>query len=278
MHPDGSANALYETEEMHENYRVEGRRLTYLLSPSRFATEKFTSAFELEAGGRPSPIIEEGYPRNDFLTTHTAADIARVKARLGVPEGKKVVLYAPTWRDNQHSSGVGYTYKAEADFDALRAALGEDYVILFRAHYFISNSFDFSGTGGFVVDVSRVDDINDLYVISDMLVTDYSSVFFDFANLRRPMAFFMYDLDHYESDLRGFYLSLDELPGPVVLTTDELIGAIRAATAPDASEDPRYEAFCARFTYLDDGHASERVIRRLVEAGALPSVTAEVAG
>jgi CDP-glycerol glycerophosphotransferase len=264
--PTVSGNALYSARDMHHRYSREGARFTHVLSPSRFTSEKLASAFDLVSTGRTSVIIEEGYPRNDALSTFTAADVARIKARLGVPEDKKVVLYAPTWRDNQHTSGVGYTYEAEVDFDALRASLGNDYVVLFRAHYFIANAFDFAAYGGFVIDVSKVDDINDLYVISDVLVTDYSSVFFDYANLRRPIVFYMYDLDHYANELRGFYLGLDELPGPVVRTTPELVDAIRAADVPDAEAAERYERFCERFTYLDDGHAGERVLARVLPA------------
>jgi CDP-glycerol glycerophosphotransferase len=181
-----------------------------------------------------------------------------------VPEGKKAILYAPTWRDDQHVSGKGYTLSLPVDFEKLRRELGDDHVILFRAHYFVANEFDFERYAGFVVDVSGVSDINDLYVASDLLVTDYSSVFFDYANLERPIVFYMYDLEAYATELRGFYLDLDELPGPIVQTEDELVAAIRSADTPDPELVERYHRFNERFTYLDDGHASERVIERVI--------------
>mgnify|MGYP000910123033 CR=1 FL=1 len=106
---------------------------------------------------------------------------------------KKVILYAPTWRENQHLPGEGYQFQLPVDFKRWREVLGDEYVILFRAHYFISNSFDFVAFSGFVYDVSQMDDINPLYLAADVLITDYSSVFFDYANLRRPILFFMYD-------------------------------------------------------------------------------------
>lgn len=84
--------------------------------------------------------------------------------------------------------------------------------------------------------MSKVNDINHLYVISDLLVTDYSSVFFDYANLKRPEIFYMYDLEAYGNEIRGFYIDLDELPGPIVQTEDELIKAIKNAEA-DRSYD-----------------------------------------
>ena len=266
INPEVSANAMYSAKNMHDRYRNEGARLTWLLSPSRYATEKFASAFDLVATGRTEVIVEEGYPRNDSLHTFGPEDVERARARFGIPEGKKVVLYAPTWRDNQHSSGVGYTYEAQADFDALRVALGDDYVILFRAHYFIASSFDFAAYDGFVVDVSRIDDINDLYIVSDMLVTDYSSVFFDYANLGRPIVFYMYDLEHYAGEIRGFYLDLAELPGPIVRTNAELIDAVRDAEHEFQVDAAKLAAFRARFTNLDDGHASERVLARVLPA------------
>jgi len=179
---------------------------------------------------------------------------------LGV-QGKKVILYAPTWRDNQHESGMGYTYQTEVDFDRLRYKLGDDYVILFRAHYLVSNSFDFEKYRGFVIDASKHSDINDLFIASDMLITDYSSVFFDYANLHKPIIFYMYDLDYYASELRGFYLSLNELPGPIVKEEDALIKAILDADL--WIKDVKYEEFHERFNPLDDGHASERLLKAL---------------
>lgn len=268
--PLGSAgSAGLGVRDIHLRYRQEGARLTWLVSPSRYATERFTSAFDLAALGRLDAIVEEGYPRNDFLATFTAADVARIRERLGVPEGKKVVLYAPTWRETSHDAAVGYVDTSEADYALLRDELGDEYVILFRAHCLIASEFDFAAYGGFVIDVSAVDDINDLYVISDVLVTDYSSVFFDYASLLRPSVFFMYDLDEYAGDVRGLYLGLDELPGPIVRTTAELIAAVRAAESPTDADVERRETFRARFTPLDDGHASERVIQRMLAGGAL---------
>ena len=189
-----------------------------------------------------------------------------MRARLGVPTGKKAILYAPTWRDDQHDAGAGYTLDLPLDFDALQRQLGDDHVILFRAHYLIASDFDFARYPRFVVDVSEISDINDLYVASDLLVTDYSSVLFDYANLGRPMVFHMYDLDRYASDMRGFYLDLADLPGPITRTQDELVAAIRAATVTDPVLDERYRRFRERFTSLDDGHASERVIERVVRS------------
>ena len=258
-----SDNVLFSADEIHARYVREGERLTYLLSPSAFASEKLGSAFAFPALGKTSAIIEEGYPRNDVLATFTPEGVAAVKARLGVPEGKKVILYAPTFRDNQHSSATGYRLELGLDFERLRADIGDDYVVLFRAHYLVARTFDFAAHEGFVYDVSDVDDINDLYIASDVLITDYSSVFFDFANLKRPIVFFMFDLEDYAENLRGIYLDTAELPGPIAHDYDELLSAIGASDSPSPELCERYNAFSERFNYLDDGHASERVIERI---------------
>ena len=177
--------------------------------------------------------------------------------------GLIIILYAPTWRDNQHEAGVGYTYKTEVDFDKLQKELGQDYIILFRAHYFVSNQFNFERYKGFIYNVSDLDDINELYVIADLLITDYSSVFFDYANLKRPIVYYMYDFEAYKNEMRGFYIDLKELPGNIVRTEEELIKDIKEVTN-NFKYDKKYKKFNEKYNYLDDGNASKRVIERIV--------------
>ena len=255
-------------KEVREKYDLDAAKFRYILSPSEFTTEKFTSAWNLKQAGKENAILQEGYPRNDYLLNHTPEDVEQVKRALHIrPEdigGRRIVLYAPTWRDNQHDSADGYSYQLGVDFARLRQALGEECIILFRAHYLVANQFDFAAYEGFVWDVSQYPDINELYVVSDLLITDYSSVFFDYANLKRPILFYMYDLAAYRDDIRGFYLDLSELPGPIVETEEALIQAIPQALEQDAY-DEKYQRFHARFNALDDGHASERVVKRLLE-------------
>ena len=261
-------NVMNSISEIRQKYDLDAAKFRYILSPSPFATEKFTSAWNLKATGKEDAVLQEGYPRNDFLLNHTQADVDRVKQALHItPEeigGRKVILYAPTWRDNQHDSSIGYSYQLGVDFDRLREALGEECVILFRAHYLVASHFDFAAYEGFVWDVSGYPDINDLYIASDLLITDYSSVFFDYANLRKPILFYMYDLAAYRDEIRGFYLSLEELPGPIVETEDALIAAIPQVLSRPAY-DEKYQRFHQHFNPLDDGRASERVVKRLLE-------------
>ena len=257
-----SDNAMNSLAEIREKYRTDAEKFSYILSPSPFATEKFATAWNLNETGQRHKIIEEGYPRNDRLAVTTETERARLRKELGI-EGRKVILYAPTWRDNQHTSGQGYTYKTEVDFDMLQKELGDEYVMLFRAHYLVANSFDFEHYKDFVIDVSSYPDINDLYIAADILVTDYSSVFFDFSILEKPVIFYMYDLEHYANEMRGFYLSLDELPGPIVQDEDSLINEIRKTA--DWVADDKYIGFKERFNPYEEGNSSKRVLKKIIE-------------
>ena len=257
-----SDNSMNSIREIRSKYRTDAKKFSYIISPSPFCTEHFATAWNLIRTKQTDKIIEEGYPRNDRLISVSEEERQKIRRDLGV-DGKKVILYAPTWRDNQHTSGEGYTYKTEVDFDRLRAEFGEDYVILFRAHYLVANSFDFDKYKGFVADVSSYSDINELYIAADILVTDYSSVFFDYANLRKPMIFYMYDLEQYANELRGFYFSLDELPGPIVKDEDALISEIKATDGWQA--DDKYKAFVKRFNPYEDGNSSKRVLARIIK-------------
>ena len=217
-------------------------------------------------------MVEEGYPRNDELAL-AAADPAQrrrseLRALLGVPEGRRVLLYAPTWRDDSYQAGVGYTFDYLIDFDELRCELGEEWVVLFRPHYYIANHFDFSAYEGFVIDVSAWDDVNELYIAADALVTDYSSVMFDYAILRRPIMLFAPDYEKYASDIRGFYFDLSEIPGPCCVRTDELVGELRDLDGYWERYGASYDAYVRRFCPKDDGHAAERVIERVWGQGA----------
>lgn len=260
-----ASDARNDAAMVREMYEFDARRYTYMISPSAYCSEKFASAFNLNAIGKGDIMIEEGYPRNDAIVNHTQEDIDRIRESLGIDKDKKVVLYAPTWRESQHEDGTGYLFESPIDFKKMKESLGEDYVVLFRAHYFVANAFDFEEHKGFVVDVCNYPEINDLYIASDILITDYSSVFFDFGILKRPEIFYMYDLKYYKDELRGFYISLDELPGPIVEEEADLFEAIKNADKWMVEKEFRekYDRFTAKFTYLDDGHAAERVVNRI---------------
>ena len=264
---DIASGATESTETTVKVIHNDVKRYDYLISPSRYFTEKISSAFDLKALGKTDVIIETGYPRNDELSLAGPSEKSEVLKKLGISEGKKVLLYAPTYREDKRADGgVGaYQYEEPLDLIELRKALSDEWVILFRAHYFIKKTEVGKDLEDFIKDVSGYPEINDLYIAADLLVTDYSSVFFDYGVLRRPVIFYMYDLENYRDVLRGLYLDLDELPGPVETDQAGLTERILSMDEWFGSEEwqNRYDGFSARFTYLDDGRAAERVVEKV---------------
>ena len=150
--------------------------------------------------------------------------------------------------------------------DRLKKEFSDEYVVLLRMHYWIVDQLDLSKYPGFVYNGSDYDDITELYMISDICMTDYSSVFFDYANLKRPILYYMYDLEKYRDVLRGFYLDVEkELPGPILQTNDEVVEAIKNIDKVTEEYKDKYAEFYDRFCCIDDGHAAERVVKAVFE-------------
>jgi CDP-glycerol glycerophosphotransferase len=234
-----------------------------LLSPNAFSTPIFRSAFAFDG-----EIAETGYPRNDILRSPEGEErAAQARKRLGIPAGKRVVMYAPTWRDDAFQQGGRYRFDMQLDLDALSRALSDDHVILLRTHFNVRDPLSDSSPDSGLVDVTRYPDIADLYLISDVLITDYSSAMFDFAVTGRPMLFFTYDLERYRDKLRGFYFDFEtDAPGPLLRGTADVIDALREIDQVATARSGAYDAFTARFCALDDGRASARVVDRLLAA------------
>ena len=236
----------------------QSREWDYLIAPNAFSSETFRRCFMYD-----KEMLETGYPRNDILHAPNKKEIAdKIKDRIGIPRDKKTILYAPTWRDDEYYGKGQYKFELHLNLDKMKKELGDEYVILLRTHYFIADSLDVSVLKGFAYNVSKYDDISELYLVSDILITDYSSVFFDFANLKRPMLFYTYDLEKYRDILRGFYLDIEkEVPGPLLFTTDEVIDAINNIDSISKQYEQTYNEFYQRFCQWEDGHASEKVVK-----------------
>src|SRR5699024_10710969 len=211
------------TESYKRNFLYEARKWDYLVSPNRYSTAILKQAFQFN-----KKILETGYPRNDYLiNSNTTKEMNRIKAKQDLPDDKKIILYAPTWRDNEFYGKGRYKFDIPMDLDRMKEELSDDYIILLRMHYLIAENIYLTGLEGFVYDFSEYEDIRELYLISDVLITDYSSVFFDYVILKRPIYFYTYDLEEYRDTLRGFYLDFEkEAPGPIVKTTEELLNHI----------------------------------------------------
>lgn len=237
----------------------ETRQWDYLVSPSPWATPILRSAFRFEG-----EILETGYPRNDiFFSPDREAIAERTRGRLGLPEGKKVVLYAPTWRDDKYYTRGKHKLDLHLDLQRMYDRLGEDHVLLVRRHPRVVDSVPIVGKD-FVYDVSLYPEIMELFLITDVLVTDYSSMMFDFANTGRPMLFFTYDLESYRDNLRGFYFDFEETaPGPLLTESDEVIAALLDIDEVAARSRTSYQRFVDRFCPLDDGRAAARVVDRV---------------
>ncbi|PEE41050.1 CDP-glycerol glycerophosphotransferase family protein [Bacillus pseudomycoides] len=249
------------TEKYKDNFHREAQNWDYLLSPNIYSTEIFKRAFQFQ-----KTVVEAGYPRNDFLyVNNNSKEIDTLKKQNGLPIDKKIILYAPTWRDDQFYSKGRYKLDLQLDLNLLQKQLGSDYIILLRMHYLVAEQFDLESYKGFVYDFSKHVDINELYLLSDLLITDYSSVFFDYANLKRPIIFYTYDIDSYRDKLRGFYFDLEtEAPGPVVINTEEVLEEILKFEMVGLGEfAEKYKIFYNKYCYLEDGFASKRVVEKI---------------
>ncbi|MFH8242736.1 CDP-glycerol glycerophosphotransferase family protein [Streptomyces sp. NPDC018321] len=204
--------------------------------------------------------LDHGYPRNDVFYTAGAADVRAVRDRLGIAPGHRAILYAPTHRDYE----AGWTPRL--DLAALADRLGEDTVLLVRAHYFYETTAS-PLTGlrrtGRIIDVSSYDPVEELCLAADALVTDYSSIMFDYANLDRPIVIHADDWETYRTT-RGVYFDLTaEAPGPVARDQAQLTEFLTTDAWRDERAAKARAAFRRRFCEYDDGRAAERVVRRV---------------
>jgi len=252
VHMPGTSTAKYK-----ENFIKEASNWDYLVSPNAYSSEIFTRAFQFDR-----KMIESGYPRNDYLLqANNEKTIKELKNKFNLPEDKKIILYAPTWRDNQFYAKGKYKFNLEMDLNQMREELGDSYIVIMRMHYLVAENMDLSPYEGFAYDFSHLEDIRELYLISDILMTDYSSVFFDYANLRRPVIFFVYDIEDYRDNLRGFYFNFEEkAPGLLTKTTDGIIAEVKRLEATGFELDGSFEEFYDKFCYLESGESTKRVV------------------
>ncbi|MFF8864701.1 CDP-glycerol glycerophosphotransferase family protein [Streptomyces sp. NPDC015139] len=225
-------------------------RWDHVLSGNRHSTLTWERVFP----GRYT-TLEHGAPRNDVLQRATTADVTRLRESLGVPEGAVAILYAPTFRDHHR------TQRPPLDLERILRRLGPRFVVLARPHPAHGGSL---GTGSRIIDVGGHPDVASLCLASDALLTDYSSIMFDYANLDRPIVVHTADLETYEA-VRGTYFDLHGCPpGAVARTEDELIDIFATGHWRGSRSAQLRAAFRERFCPYDDGRAAERVVRRVV--------------
>jgi CDP-glycerol glycerophosphotransferase len=224
------------------------------LSSNRYSTEVWRRAFPCNY-----EMLEYGYPRNDRLCTAGAADVAAARKRFGLKPSQTAVLYFPTFRDYRRG------FDPMLDVARFLQALPPDHVLLLRAHYFNAGSTTLDELRGSrrLIDVSRHPTVEDLYLAGDVLMTDYSSAMFDYALLDRPIVIYAPDWEVYRAT-RGVYFDLlAEPPGVVATDEAQLAQAFTSGEVGGEQATKLRAAFRERFCPFDDGHAAERVVRRV---------------
>ncbi len=232
----------------------------YLLVTNEYSKELFDRAYRL-SGVFNGTMLLGGYPRNDILV-ESAGDneiVKTMRRKLELTEGKKVVMYAPTWR-GRIGSPVSTEYSDKVTLAKLLNR-HDDIILLYRGHPIVDSEATFSGR---VIDVSTYKEINDLYICSDILITDYSSSFIDYSILGKPVLFYMYDEDLYREE-RGFYEEMyEQLPGPVCRSMVELSAALtKQLQATENEINGKVKTFKDKYCNFDNGKATEDIINQL---------------
>ncbi len=173
----------------------------------------------------PNNLLYSGLPRNDELYEVSNQQIIECKRKLNIPQDKKIILYAPTWRDST-DNGKSYSIKPPMDIVYWQKELEDDYILLLRTHAYTNKVMGIE-FNEFIRDFSEYPEINDLLIVADILISDYSATIFDYSILERPIICFGYDHDQYFTE-RGFYIDLEkELPSGVIETQQEVIRKIK---------------------------------------------------
>lgn len=239
----------FPTEKSRRNYISKCKRWDYLIVQSSFVETLSRTAFCFK-----KDVLKTGYPRTDILFEENRKESTEsLKKSLGLPTDKKVIMYAPTWR-------IKGDYKEMLDLRKMKARLSSDYILILRLHHFSAIGYDTKKPDGFVFDLTSYDSIEDLYAITDILITDYSSVMFDYAVLGRPMIFYAYDLDNYRDKLRGLYFDIEtEAPGPVLFTTEEVICAIESIDDTIEANKEKIMAFNKKYIEYECKNSSQKI-------------------
>lgn len=227
-------------------------RWDYLIIPSDYVGEIAQSAFHFE-----NRLLKIGYPRNDSLFVYNNDIKNELLSKYNLPSGKKIILYAPTWRTKGK-------FSMPLNLEQMKSELGNEYILLIKLHHYMIPNFSLKGMEDFAFVFDKGTQISDFYKLADMLITDYSSVMFDFAILNKPMLFFTYDYENYKNNLRGLYFDFKkEAPGPLVFNTASLIEEIRHID--DYAEKYKIEMtnFRKKFVQYDSGNACKRLAENI---------------
>ncbi|UNO41735.1 bifunctional glycosyltransferase family 2 protein/CDP-glycerol:glycerophosphate glycerophosphotransferase [Streptomyces sp. MST-110588] len=252
-----------------EEYQKVLDRFDHFLVRTEHDVRTLAKGFRL----RDEVLLRTGYPRNDALVTARRAESERgrrergpLAQELGIPEDHTVLLYAPTFRATRTGKVRGFELPFDVEEFARR--FGDRYTLLIRSHY-LNHVVLPPSVRGKVIDVTGHHDITPLLALADGLITDYSSVMFDYALLDRPMLFFAYDYEEYAKESRGTYFDLmEKAPGPVVATEEELFGAIEEFKAADGPYAEARKRFVGEFGEYDQGDAARTIVEKFFTRGS----------
>lgn len=242
---------INQPEEVRRAEKAANEKLTYVVCSGEGVKEIYAGAF----GVKKQQVLALGAPRCDYLLTEGNAEKAKKELSELYPEtkGKKVVLYAPTFRDTKEEN---LAILKMLDTKKFTEELGEEYVLFIKLHPQVNEG----GSVENAVNVTNYDDVRKLALFCDVLITDYSSICMDFSFLNKKTVFFAYDLEKYTAD-RDFYFDYEAyVPGKVARTFDECIEAIRADF--DSEKNERFKN--QNFSFFDDGSA-QRVIEAIIK-------------
>lgn len=245
--------ADFPTPKSVESYIEKCNRWDYLIVQGKFMKKKAMQCFRFNR-----KMLKTGYPRTDALYSIPQEKIDKIRKELELPEGKKIILYAPTWR-------VKNKFDMKLDIEKMRERLSDEYILLVRLHHLCSAGYKIPADGKFVFDLNEYRYVDDLFLISDILITDYSSVMFDYALLNKPMIFFTYDFESYCEDLRGLYVDFKaEAPGPMLSTSDEVISTIENLDEEMKKCQGRIKYFKKKYLTYETDKSCEKVVKKVL--------------
>lgn len=255
----------FPTESARQQYIEKNSRWDYLIVQGEFMAQKGKRIFEFE-----KEVLCTGYPRTDRLFGFDQTKADKVKDTLGLPKNKKIILYAPTWR-------VRGRFDMNLNLEKMKEVFSDEYILLIRLHHFSASGYTIPEDGEFIFDFNSYRYVEELYMIADILITDYSSVMFDFALLKKPMLFFTYDLEEYGNELRGLYIDFaKEAPGPLLFHSDEVIQAILHLDQEMEKCQDRVENFHQKFLTYERPNSAELVVKRVLKPNPIAHLSYKV--
>lgn len=242
-----------KTEKDRERFIKDSKNIDYLLVSSQELKGIYSKALNVEE----NKILSLGIPRTDILFDSNHMEAVKEEFFNEHTELKKknIILYAPTFRDDEKEY-----FNMKLDLNLLKENLGDGSVILLKLHPIIRHKFEIpKGLEEFIIDVSKVN-INKLMISSDILITDYSSIIFEYSLLDKPIIFFAYDYEKYKNNLRNFYFGYEEfIPGKMLRTSEEVLNEIQESIQGSYNRDIIRE-FSKRFCEYTDGKSTKRFI------------------